>query len=464
MSEEVSTVIQNHIIPKKKVHIETWGCQMNVADSERMLAILKQKNYETCETAEEADLVLLNTCHIREKAKQKVLSRLGRIKAMKENKKDMKIAVAGCVVQAESKKLMKQLPFVDFMVGPGQIDRIGSLVEHPNRQVAVGFKPVDPKEVLNVPDSNPTVTGKSEITRYVNIMQGCDNFCTFCVVPRTRGREVSRTPNEVLTECRSLVENGAKEITLLGQNVNSYGNDLVRDGKLDVDYNGEAFVDLLDQVSQIEGLKRLRFTTSNPHDFTPQLAKLFPLRSKLGEYIHLPVQSGDNTVLERMRRKVTREEFFERVSWLRNEVPDMAISTDLIVGFPGETREQFEATISLVEQVRFSFIFSFKYSPRSLTAAARFEEQVSEEEKSYRLRRLNEVQDRITVEWNKAQIGKTKSVLFLYESRKEPNCYYGRTQQFRLVKVHAGRNVIGQELPVEIINSNKIALEGRLSN
>ncbi len=443
----------------KKVHIETWGCQMNAADSEKMLAMLAERNYSLTDQVEDADLVLLNTCHIREKARHKVLSRLGVLKELKSQKPGMKIAVSGCVAQAEGQKLLKAAPQIDILFGPGKIDELPNLLDEQKTTgkaaLAVGFKRehVEPKPVV----APPTLSGAREVSRFVNIQQGCNNYCTFCVVPYTRGREVSRTPGEILAEVKAMVATGAREITLLGQNVNSYGNDL---GSTD---RGDMFVDLLAQVAKIDGLERLRFTTSNPHDLSPSLAELFKHEPKLGRYMHLPVQSGSNRILDVMKRKVTREEYLERVKWLRDAVPDMALSTDLIVGFPGETEEDFQETLKLVEECRFSFVFSFKYSPRKNTPAARFRDQVTEDIMDERLKRLNTLQDQITIAQNEAEIGKKRPILFLYESKKHPGHYYGRSEHFRLVRAQSEQSIVGLTRDVVITQANKIALLGELS-
>lgn len=269
------------------------------------------------------------------------------------------------------------------------------------------------------------------------------------------------TPQAIYNQAKAFVDAGAKEVTLLGQNVNSYGLDLVKSGKLKASKEGP-FADLLRLVASVPGLESLRFTTSNPHDFTKPLAELFREHSVLGKYLHLPVQSGSNRVLDLMKRKVTREEFLERVSWLKDACPDISLSTDLIVGFPGETDEDFEETLSLVAEVRFSFAYAFKYSPRKHTPAARYKTQVPEEVKTERLRRLNELLDKITIEENQKELGKKRKVLFLYESKKEKGMYYGRSEQFKLVKVPSGRNLIGEHLEVEITKATKTALEGLL--
>lgn len=459
---------------EKRVHVETWGCQMNTADSERMLTLLAEQNYRLVQSADDADLILLNTCHIREKARHKVVSRLGILRDLKEKRPGMTIAVAGCVAQAEGARLLKEAPMIDILLGPGKIEDLPRLLkEHAasgKPTMALGFK----KERGHDEDeSSPTakglvqastetgvvgpssgvaplpLTGKNDVSRFVNVQQGCNNYCTFCVVPFTRGREISRTVTEVVAESEALVRAGAREITLLGQNVNSYGHDL-----------GTNLVSLLKAVAAIPGLLRLRFTTSNPHDFTKELAELFASEPKMGAYLHLPVQSGSDTLLTQMKRKVTAAEYRERIQWLKQSVPDIAISTDLIVGFPGETEEQFLETLALVDEVNFSFAFNFKYSPRKNTPAARYQNQVSEDVKESRLARLNALQDRLTVAHHRAEIGQVREVLFHYESKKHPGHYYGRTPHFRLVRVESAQSLIGEVHQVKITEANKTALIG----
>lgn len=457
----------------QKIHIETWGCQMNVADSEKMLELMAQQNYSMAADASDADLIVLNTCHIREKARHKVVSRLGRLKELKEHNPGLTIAVTGCVAQAEGKSLIASVPMIDVIVGPGKIDELPNLVaKHKttgNRDLALGFRKDEQHHVEKVETSppveslRPSVDGKNEVSRFINIQQGCDNFCTFCVVPFTRGREVSETPESIINKVRTYAQQGVSEVTLLGQNVNSYGLDLVRDGKLPASTRGP-FVDLLYQACQIPELHRLRFTTSNPHDFTEPLAELFAQEPKLGRYIHLPVQSGSDRILAEMKRKVTIEEYWQRVQWLRKAVPDIAISTDLIVGFPGETEEDFEQTYQLVQDLRYSFIFAFKYSSRKGTAASRFRQQVDEEIMTRRLARLNELQDRITLELNKAEVGLDREVLVLYESKKEPGIFYGRTPHFRLVRFPSANNMVGTTAMVRVESFTKTALTGKLLN
>lgn len=471
---EISNITRPGDSSKKKVHIETWGCQMNVADSERMLALLEFQNYELTKTGpESADLILLNTCHIREKARHKVLSRLGVLDELKQKNPNLKIAVTGCVAQADGQKLLDMAPQVDVLLGPGKIEELPRLLRESTRSgeqvIATGFdrhrlEPVSDLEESGVDQvvNIPSVSGKKEVTRFVNIIQGCNNFCTFCVVPFTRGREISRPANEILKEVQYLVKQGAREITLLGQNVNSYGLDFLRTEEVPSD--GGPFVELLKMITEVDGLDRLRFTTSNPHDFTKPLADLFSSRPKLGRYMHLPVQAGNNRTLERMKRKVTVEQYLERMDWLKQAVPGIAISTDIIVGFPGETEAEFEDTMNLLEKIRFSFVYAFKYSPRRGTAAARFSDQVPEQVKDARLARLNAVQDQITLELAKADIGSTKEVLFIYESQKSPGTWVGKTPEFRTVRVQSRQDLLGKTLPVYITGGNKIALLGELVN
>ena len=463
MLEILEPTVTNPI--QKKVLVETWGCQMNIADSERMLALLHRENYAVTQSADDADLVLLNTCHIREKAKHKIMTRLGVLHGIKKNRPGMKIVVAGCVAQAEGKKLMEAAPVIDFLIGPSKINDLPALLKS-NRKMSLGFKKDefsadDVQSLETLDEIIPSVSGKNSISRYVNIVQGCNNFCTFCVVPFTRGPEVSRTPQEVVQEVKKLLRQGAKEISLLGQNVNSYGLDLIASRTLN-SCDRSPFVDLLDLVSQIPELERLRFTTSNPHDFTKPLADLFKNNKKLGRHMHLPVQSGSDSILAAMKRKVTVAEYYERIDWLRTAVPDMAISTDLIVGFPGESDDDFAATLDLIEKVNYSFIFAFKYSPRKNTAAFRFRNQVDEKVMDMRLAKLNAVQDALTNRQIEQQIGQKFEVLFLYESKKTPGIFYGRNEHFRLIRAASTENLAGQTREVLITQGNKVALQGQI--
>ncbi len=466
----------------KKVFVQTWGCQMNVADTERMLSLLGTCNYRITENLDEADLILLNTCHIREKARHKLVSRLGELKPLKEVNPNLILAVSGCVAQAESTSLAKEVPYVDMIFGPDQIETLPQLLEEVVRKNEAEKKQLedfnekneplvltkfDPKEKgFSIPiDVIPPYydENKTEVSRFVNIIKGCNNFCTFCVVPYTRGREKSRLENEIINEVLFLVDKGVKEIILLGQNVNSYGLDLIGAPDIHSSNGVMPFADLLYKVSAVEGVERIRFTTSNPHDFTPTLAKAFLDLPKVTNSFHLAVQSGSNKILDRMNRQYTREEYFERVQWIRDVRPEITFSTDIIVGFPGETEEDFKDTLSLVSEMQFGFIYAFKYSIRKGTPATRFHDQVPEEVKDRRLQALLELQKKETLRQNLAEIGKTRETLILYKNKKEENSWYGRTYEGRLVKVRSVCNYIGSVLPVKISSANLTALEGDIN-
>jgi tRNA-2-methylthio-N6-dimethylallyladenosine synthase len=452
----------------KKVYHQTWGCQMNVADTERMLSLLGKLNYRPTEVAEEADFILLNTCHIREKARHKVVSRLGELRPLKEARPDLIVAISGCVAQAEAKILAKEVPFVDMIFGPDQIEELPSLLEEvtlrqtPQKVMKTEFTSAGYSIPVDVvpPYHNPEA---EEVSKFVNIVKGCNNFCTFCVVPYTRGREKSRVVTEILQEVAFHVEKGAKEIVLLGQNVNSYGLDLLQDNhkKLSPDKAGRLpFAELLYDVAAVPGVERIRFTTSNPHDFTPELAKAFADLSQIANAFHLPVQSGSDRILDRMNRQYTRAEYLERVQWIRNVRPDIAFSTDIIVGFPGESDDEFEETLSLVQSMKYAFIYAFKYSQRKGTPATRFKEQVPEAVKDARLQKLLLAQKLETERQNNAEIGKVRSVLIVYKNKKAEDSFYGRTYEGRLVKVASKQNLVGQRLDVAITGANVTALEG----
>ncbi|MCY4444014.1 MAG: tRNA (N6-isopentenyl adenosine(37)-C2)-methylthiotransferase MiaB [Proteobacteria bacterium] len=456
--------------PQKTVSIETYGCQMNVADSEDMLAALCDE-YTLSTSAEKSDLVILNTCHIREKAYHKVVSRLGKLRLLKEKHHKLRIVVAGCVAQAEGKKMLRSLPMIDIIVGPGRIHDLKTLLKDHERyktpQLAIGF----PKKTTPTTDTQETQEpqtklhlhpGKNPVSRFVTIQSGCDNYCTFCVVPHTRGHEISVKQEDVHKKVQSMLARGAQEIFLLGQNVNSYGADLLREGIIQASKNGP-FYDLLTSLLKIDHHFRLRFTTSNPHDFTYPLSQLFRHHQRLGKYYHLPVQSGSAHILQAMKRKVTPSEYMEKISWLRESIKDMAISTDIIVGFPGESDDDFDATYAMVQEVQYSFIYAFRYSPRNHTPAKRFAHQVDEDIKAKRLLALQQLQDSITCKLNEKEIGQTREVLFLYPSSKEKHAYYGRTEHFRLVKVVSPKQPLtGKILPVNIIKASKTTLEAQL--
>ena len=464
---------------KKTMTIETWGCQMNIQDSESMLAVLSDE-YSTTDDLTNCDLVILNTCHIREKSTHKVMSRLGHLRILKQQSPRLQVAVAGCVAQAEAKKL-SSVDGVDVVVGPGRISEISGLLKQAkltgSTQVALGF----PSEIIKAPfqkksssldetsgrdhieqyASSTVHHGKNPISRFLTIQKGCDNYCTFCIVPHTRGKEISYPPHKVIAGVQRYLDMGAREICLLGQNVNSYGADLVREG-WPVSEEG-AFCDLLRSICKIPRNFRVRFTTSNPHDLTSAMGRVFAQNPKLGRYYHLPVQSGSDAILARMKRKVTRSEYLTQVAMLRAQIPDMALSTDIIVGFPGETEQDFEDTCSLIEEVGFSFIYAFAYSPRKKTPASRMPDQIPESLKKHRLQTLFKIQNKITQQSHHQEVGQIREILVLYESQKQPHSFYGRTQQFRLVKITVPpheTSPVGEFVWVQITKASLTCLEG----
>lgn len=410
---------------EKLVFLETFGCQMNENDSERMLGLLKGLSYTRTKDPSEADLILINTCSIRDKAEQKVYSILGRFKSLKKERPGLVIGVAGCVAQQEGERLLKRAPHLDIVFGPHNVHKLRELL----LQADTGRKVVLTEQTGEI---NPEEYGiepvELEEKAFVSIMRGCNNFCSYCIVPYTRGREVSRLSADILREIEGLVEKGVKEVTLLGQNVNSYGTG----GGGDI-----SFPELLRKVCRVEGLSRVRFITSHPKDISDELIHLFGEEPKLCRHVHLPVQSGSDGVLAAMGRGYSVEEYLSKVSLLKRLYPEMAITTDIIVGFPGESEADYEATMSLLRTVRFDNIFSFMYSPRPGTTAAGLPDQIPLEARSERLRRLQEEQKDITSERMKALLGRTLDVLVEGESKTDAYELSGRTSCNRIVNFPA---------------------------
>lgn len=397
---------------QRNLYIKTFGCQMNERDSEIIEQLLVPAGFLPVSTINDADLILLNTCSIRAKAEQKVYSLLGQLRQYKLSNPNILIGVAGCVAQQEGERIQQKMPHVDLVVGTQQFYRIPELIARldqgqslkPRIGLDNGFRIPSLREIS--PDSEQAPSPASrEFKKFVTIMQGCNNFCSYCVVPYTRGREISRPVADILAEVKALTARGVCDITLLGQNVNSYGQtNSVADAPA-------IFADLLRQVAATPGLKRLRFTTSNPKDLTEELMRCFAEISVLCPHFHLPVQSGSNQVLAGMNRKYTASDYLDRVATLRRYRPDLALSTDIIVGFPGETDEDFEQTMDLLETVRFHASFSFKYSDRPGTRSAAFDRKVPERIKSERLSRFQKRQDEISLEKNIEYIDKILEVM-----------------------------------------------------
>jgi len=407
----------------KQVFLETFGCQMNVADTDRMELILFHSGYRRTLEKEDADLILVNTCSIREKAEQKTFSLFGGLKPLKTTNPDLILGLTGCMGQQDGKKMLKQMPYLDFVLGPDQVEDIGRAVN----QVRESKKPFvwtgfDIEKSYSIPEIAGDLPQKPGPSAFVNIIKGCDKFCTFCIVPFTRGREKSREPEELYQEIRHLIEHDAKEIILLGQNVNSYGKRGLT--------NPVPFHELLYKIAEIPGLERLRFTTSHPNDFTRETIRAYRDLDKLVNHLHLPVQSGNNEILRAMHRDHTIEEYQELIDELKSEVPDISLTTDIIVGFPGETEAQFQDTLKVMERVGYSSSFMFSYSPRPGTPANEFEDSVPLETKSERLQQIIKLQNRLTEEQGQSYKGKIVEVLIEGGSSKPGYSFKGRNPQY----------------------------------
>ena len=399
------------------VYIETMGCQMNVYDSDRMGEVLASERYEPTDDRSAADLIIINTCSVRDKSEHKMVSMLGKLRPLKEHNPELVLAVSGCVAQQEGDKLLKKVPHLDLVVGPDQIAELPGMVrqarEERTRATATAFTHRREYEFIK-----PLAPTDGRVTSFVTVMKGCNKFCSFCIVPSTRGREVSKPSDDVVAEVRALADAGVREVTLLGQNVNSYGLDKRgrHGGDGEVDFTG-----LIDRVAKIEGIERIRFTTSHPMDCSDRLIEAFGREPKLMPWFHLPIQSGSERVLRMMRRRTVVEDYIQRIERLRQSRPDIAMSTDIIVGFPGETEADFELTMELLRRVRYSTIFAFMYSPRPGTAAARIEDDVPLAEKKRRLYAVQELQNAVTTDWMQSFAGQEMDVLF-----EGPSTQYAR--------------------------------------
>lgn len=373
---------------------------MNVYDSDKIAQGLDPMGYRLTDSPDKADMIIVNTCAIREKAVQKVFSYLGRVAGLKQARPDLIIGVGGCVAQQEGARILKRAPYVDLVFGTHAIGRLPSLLDRieKKRQRVVD---VEMGTRIEEPDGAVVPRGETEVSRFVTIMHGCDNYCTYCVVPYVRGRESSRQPDHILAEIHDLVANGVREVTLLGQNVNSYGQ---KEGLPD-------FTTLLEKINDISGLKRIRFTTSHPKDLSETLIGAFGRLDKVCHHIHLPVQSGADPILKRMNRNYTSAQYLDKINQLRTICPDIAITSDIIVGFPGETETDFAATIDLIETVGYDGLFAFKYSDRPNAPATRFSEKVAEQVKDQRLQKVLALQEAITLEKNRSLVGQTQEVL-----------------------------------------------------
>lgn len=443
---DYTRIIPQNLGQGRGVYVSTYGCQMNVNDTERMYSLLEMANFTPVETPEEASLIIINSCSVREKPVHKVYSEVGTFRKMKEKNPNLLIGVGGCVGQQEKENLIKTQPMIDFVFGTDSIDALPTLIsevlETKTKKISAKFEHRSPYHV-------ETLVRNPGVSTFVNITKGCDNFCTFCVVPFTRGREKSRPLKHVIGDIHELTKKGVKEVTVLGQNVNSYQSDC-----------GADFADLLKKIATDTDIERIRYTTSHPKDFNEKLVDVMAThQNKICEYIHLPFQSGNSRILQLMNRGYTREQYLEKIAMIKRGIPNVVLSTDIIVGFPGETEEEFLDTVSMVNEVGFETIFAFKYSPRPFTKAAKFEEQIDEDVKSDRLNRLFESHNKLAFELVKKYEGHTLDVL-VESFNAEQGRATGRSTQNKLVHFSGTADLIGKTVPVKITSAKPAVFRG----
>ena len=435
----------------RKFYIRTYGCQMNEHDTEVMAGILTELGYEATVEAEEADVILLNTCAIRENAENKVFGEIGHLKALKREKPELILGVCGCMSQQESvvNRILQKHPQVDLIFGTHNIHRLPILLKEAlySKEMVVEVLSKEGDIIENLPRVR-----KGKISGWVNIMYGCDKFCTYCIVPYTRGKERSRMPKDIIEEVRQLAREGYQEVTLLGQNVNAYGKDF------DFEYG---LGHLLDEIRKID-IPRIRFTTSHPRDFDDHLIEVLAKGGNLVEHIHLPVQHGNSDILKLMGRVYTREEYLELVQKIKAAIPNVVLTTDIIVGFPNETEEQFEDTLSLYREVGFDSAYTFIYSPREGTPAARMKDDVPMSVKKERLQRLNALVNEIALEKNKKYENEVVEVLVQGESKKNSDVLTGYTRGNKVVHFKGPKTLIGKLVNVRIVNAKTWTLDGEL--
>lgn len=439
-------------ILNEKYYIDTWGCQMNEEDSEKISGLLKGIGYIRTEVKEEADIIIFNTCCVRENAEQKVYGNLGALKALKRRNPNLLIVVCGCMMQQKDmpEKVIEKFPHVDIITGSFNSYKLPEYIERVKK---------DGNSIIEIWDKEKgiiegmPVDRKSDIKAFVTIMYGCNNFCSYCIVPHVRGRERSRSPENIINEIKDLVSKGYKEITLLGQNVNSYGKGLEPE---------ITFAELLRRVNKVEGLERIRFMTSHPKDVSDELIKTMAECEKVCEHGHFAMQSGSTRILEKMNRKYSREDYLNLAKKLREAMPDIAITTDIIIGFPGETEKDFQDTLNIVKEIEFDSAFTFIYSIREGTPAAKFEEQVPEDIKHERFNRLVEVVNEISARKNKVYDGKVVEVLVEGTSKNDETKLMGRTRNGRLVNFTGDKNSIGKLVNVKITKAQSFSLIGEI--
>ena len=458
--EDIKILRNEYHVPKdaknmglnKRYFVKTYGCQMNEHDSEMISAILEDMGYTKANDYNDADLIILNTCAIRENAHNKTFGMLGRIKHLKQTKKDLLVGLAGCMSQEESvvDEIISKYKWMDFVFGTHNIHKLPEILKEHMRtkKLEVNVWSNEGNVIEGIPSKRD-----SKYKAWVNIMYGCDKFCTYCIVPYTRGKQRSRLPLDIIEEVKKLKLEGYKEVTLLGQNVNAYGKDFK-----DMDYKME---NLLEDVAKT-GIDRVRFVTSHPWDFTDSMIDVIAKYDNICNYIHLPVQSGSSRILKLMGRRYTKESYIELYNKIRNKVKNCSITTDIIVGFPGETKEDFEETLSLARECKFDSAFTFIYSPREGTPAAKMKDDVSLEEKEQRLHELNEVINKYALEANEKLVGQVVLVLIEGESQKDNSMVAGYTDTMKLVNVKADKSSIGKIINVKITDAKTWSLDGEI--
>lgn len=437
-----------------KYFINTYGCQMNVHESEKLAGILEKLGYTLGESMFDSDIVVFNTCCIRESAEQKVMGNIGELKKHKLANKDMIIAVCGCMSQQNgyAQMLTKKFPFIDIVFGTHNIAKFEEYIEK-RKQTKKKVISIEDVEDIKLRDAMKKVR-TSGVNAWVNIMYGCNNFCTYCIVPYVRGREVSRPLDDIVKECKELLEEGYKQITLLGQNVNSYGND--------IDDDNINFANLLSKIDELDFDFRLRFMTSHPKDIQSSVIDTIASSKHISHYIHLPVQSGSNSILHAMNRRYTREAYLEKINEIKTKIPDVQFSSDIIVGFPGETEEDFIDTLNLVREVRYEQLFMFIYSKRKGTVAEKMENQVDTKVKKERLSRLIELERQIGSEISETFIGKTLRVLVEGKSPKKEGYLIGSIDQGKAISFKADESLIGQFVWVKVVSAKLTTLTGEI--
>ena len=435
----------------KKYYLRTYGCQANVRDSETLMGLLEEAGFVQSDNYNDAHVIILNTCAIRENAETKVFGEIGSLKAIKRNNPDAIIALGGCMSQQEVvvDEIIKKYPQVDLVFGTHNLSFLLEYIDEilKKRERLVSVASITGEVIENLP-----AVRMDKYKAYVNIIYGCDKFCSYCIVPYTRGRERSRLPEHIIEECQSLIDQGYQEITLLGQNVNAYGKDLG---------NEYTFADLLDEVAKL-GIPRLRFVTSHPWDFSDEMIEVIAKHKNIMNYIHLPLQSGSNEILRKMGRRYTVEAYLNLVSKIRKHLPNVSLSTDIIVGFPNETEAQFEETLEVIKQVGFDSAFTFIYSARAGTPAAKLDDDVSKEEKHRRFNKLTKTLEVSIEKSSESMVGKTYDVLVDSISKRDDNMLSGYTEGSKLVHFSGDESLIGEIIPIKIIESKTYSLRGEI--